>query len=291
MLLLFTYTYSFSMIQIRASVTTPQAQDDCVSITAVTKTPYHHNKDMHDNDTLHMDFVCELSSNGHHISVQGTNDQMVELQTLFREGRLVSGTSTIEGMSVLDNVAYLPPGKVSINNQGNGTNENRIGDRSLSISSNNTKPRYVLAVRVTDSNGKVNPATADVISDKLFGTYGDSFTMKSQMEACSFGSFSAQTNYPVNNISQHLSAPGVIDVDMNIPLLGNNRLSITDAAQYAVEEKLGFTLPGPFHHVMFIFEQCYTDCGWGAFAYTNSFVSAYIDDYWSFVGVTMHELG
>ena len=99
----------------------------------------------------------------------------------------------------------------------------------------------------------MNPATADVISDKLFGTYGDSFTMKSQMEACSFGSFSAQTNYPVNDISQHVSAPGVIDVDMNIPLLGNNRLSITDAAQYAVEEKLGFTLPGPFHHVMFIY--------------------------------------
>ena len=67
----------------------------------------------------------------------------------------------------------------------------------------------------------MNPATADVISDKLFGTYGDSFTMKSQMEACSFGSFSAQTNYPLNNISQHISAPGVIDVDMNIPLLGN----------------------------------------------------------------------
>ena len=93
------------------------------------------------------------------------------------------------------------------------------------------RPRYILAVRVTDSTGKVNPATADVISDKLFGTYGDSFTMKSQMEACSFGSFSAQTNYPVNNISQHVSAPGVIDVVMNIPLLGNNRLSITDSAR------------------------------------------------------------
>jgi len=102
-------------------------------------------------------------------------------------GHLVSGTSTIEGMSVLDNnVAYIPPGKVSIVNQGNGTN--RVGDRSLSISSNNTRPRYILAVRVTDSNSKVNPATADIISDKLFGTYGDSFTMKSQMEACSFGS-------------------------------------------------------------------------------------------------------
>ena len=238
-----------------------------------------------------MDFVCELGSIGHNIPVQGTNDQIEELQTLFIQGRLVSGISTIEGMSVVDNnVAYLPPGTVSINNQ--GTKTNRVGNRSLSITSNSLRPRYILAVRVTDSNGKVNPATADVISDKLFGTYGDSFTMKSQMEACSFGSFSVQTNYPVNNISQHLSAPGVIDVGMNIPLLGNNRLSITDAAQYAVEEKLGFTLPGPFHHVMFIFEQCYTgDCGWGAFAYTNSFISGYIEDYWSFTGVTMHELG
>ena len=105
-------------MQIRASVTTPQAQDDCVSVTAVTKTPYHQNKNMHYKDT-------------HHIPVQGTNDQMEELQTLFREGHLVSGTSTIEGMSVLDNAAYLPPGKVSINNQ--GTKTNSVGDRSLSI--------------------------------------------------------------------------------------------------------------------------------------------------------------
>jgi len=88
---------------------------------------------MHDYDTSHyVDFVCELSSNGHHIPVQGTSEQMVELQTLFREGHLVSGTSTIEGMSVVDNnVAYLPPGKVSINNQ--GTKTNSVGDRSLSI--------------------------------------------------------------------------------------------------------------------------------------------------------------
>ena len=65
-----------------------------------------------------------------------------------------------------------------------------------------------------------------------------------------FWFFSVQTNYyPVNNISQHLIG---------------SWCSITDAAQYVVEEKLGFTF-------MCIFEQCYTDCGWGAFTYTNSF--------------------
>ena len=134
--------------QIRASIpTTPQ--DDCVSMIVVTKTPYQYqqNKDMHNNDTSnYVDFVCDLGNNGHHIPVQGTNDQMEELQTLFIEGHLVSGTSTIEGMPILDNnVAYLPPGKVSINTQ--GTKTNRVGDRSLSISSNNMRQRYILAVR------------------------------------------------------------------------------------------------------------------------------------------------
>ena len=137
-ILIYEYASSFHTFslptQIRALIpTTPQ--DDCISITAVTKTPYHQNqnKDMHDYDTLHyVDFVCELGNNGHHISVQSTNDQMEELQTLFIEGHLVSGTTTIEGMSVVDNnVAYLPPGKVSINNQ--GTKTNSVGDRSLSI--------------------------------------------------------------------------------------------------------------------------------------------------------------
>ena len=72
--------------QIRALIpTTPQ--DDCISITAVTKTPYHQNqnKDMHDYDTLHyVDFVCELGNNGHHISVQSTNDQMASTNIVHR---------------------------------------------------------------------------------------------------------------------------------------------------------------------------------------------------------------
>ena len=61
-----------------------------------------------------------------------------------------------------------------------------------------------------------------------------------------------------------------MDVTIPISLDGNDRVAIENAAKSAVEEKLGFELPGPFQHVMFILEGCYgingTGCGWAAYA-------------------------
>ena len=61
------------------------------------------------------------------------------------------------------------------------------------------------------------------------------------------------------DISQHESAKGVIDVTIDIPLVGNNRQAIRSAVITAVENKLNIGgLPGPFQHVMVVLEGCYT---------------------------------
>jgi len=151
-------------------------------------------------------------------------------------------------------------------------------------------PKSILAVRVTDSDGRVHPDTADLISDQIFGTNGDTLTMTSQLAACSYGKFNVTNEYPAG-VSQLFSAPGVIDVQMNVPLSGTDRFDIGNAARYALEELLGFQLPGPFHNVMFIYESCYTDCGWAAYAYINHWMSCYVDGSHRFVGVQMHEIG
>ena len=101
--------------------------------------------------------------------------------------------------------------------------------------------------------------------------------------------FQVSTDYPVD-ISQHLSAEGVIDVNIGISL-EEDRLSLTSSAQLAVEEKIGYPL-STFHHVLMIFEGCYSaDCGYGAFAYSSGIISGYIDDYWSYPSVVVHEIG
>ena len=135
-----------------------------------------------------------------------------------------------------------------------------------------------------------------MISDKLFGTTNsDTLTsFKQLIEGCSFGQFKVSTEYPVD-ISQHLSAEGVIDVNIGISMEGNDKFEVTEAAQLAVEETIGYQLStfsgGIFHHVLMIFEGCYTDCGYSAFSFSNGFISGYIDDYWSYPSVVVHEIG
>jgi len=110
------------------------------------------------------------------------------------------------------------------------------------------------------------------------------------MSACSFGQLNIVNEYSVN-ITEHEAAPGVIEVDINISLETNDRYTIHDAVTVAVQDKLGFVLPGPFEQVMYVLEKCYIGCGWAAYAYVNSWMSVYQGGYYAQAGVQMHEIG
>ncbi len=47
----------------------------------------------------------------------------------------------------------------------------------------------------------------------------------------------------------------------------------------------------PFNYVAFVVEGCYVECGWGGYAYVNSWFSIYQGDNYKFPAVVMHEMG
>ena len=97
-------------------------------------------------------------------------------------------------------------------------------------------------------------------------------TMKSGFDACSFGKFTITNDYQGRVDTTHLSADGVLDININIRLPESSQATLLEASLRAVQEKLGVGLPGPFDHVVLVVENCYrvgTDCAFAAYAYVN----------------------
>jgi len=189
-------------------------------------------------------------------------------QNLLNDGSFISGEMTVAVSSDMINEAgddsvYLPPGEIIVaprqsrSLRGQGSHHRGLAQQLYE----GKKP--ILALRVTDSGGLVHPDSADTISDKIFGTNGDKVNIKSQLAACSYDKLQVTNEYDID-ISDKLAAPGVIEIEIPISLVGNDRRAIRTELIRATQNKLGFALPGPFQNVMFVLEGCYKDCGWAA---------------------------
>ncbi|KAL7533597.1 hypothetical protein ACHAXR_010512 [Thalassiosira sp. AJA248-18] len=256
-------------------------------------------------------FVCELHD-GSTLPIQGTQEQMLELRTLLNNGSLISaetsveadhigsdssgvnGTDDGEGVSsivddtiITNEFVVLKSGPIQLITNNEDTTRRR---RRLNMYEGD---KNTLIVRVTDSQGRAVPENASVLSDKFFGTDGDQVTMKSGFDACSFGKF--RVTYPsMDEFGGALSAPGVVDVKVNIKLSQSAQGTVRTTVANAVEAKLGVELPGPFQHVVFVVEKCYevgTDCGFAAYAYINHWLSLFVEDNYKYPAVQMHEIG
>ncbi len=191
------------------------------------------------------------------VTILASDDQKVILHDIFKAGRIISGWSTLvfdQDMMISPEGVYVPLSTTEFN-IGNGQSQDDKGrghDDRLRMSPEGDK-RF-LVVKVIDSDGRQVPQSHQQISDDVFGTFGDQVTLKSQMESCSFGKL---TIIPGNN-STHEKSPGVIEVTIDKPLIGNNEGIIMDAMIRATQNLLGHSLPGPYSHVMFALEDCYT---------------------------------
>lgn len=130
----------------------------------------------------------------------------------------------------------------------------------------------LLKLRVIDSNGLAHPHTPSVMSDNIFGTNGDQVNLKSQMEDCSFNQLTILPGLAGtvagNDVNE--AALGVvevtIDMDITSAVATSSRLDVRNAVTTAVQTQLGFELPGPYEHVLYVLEGCYGfDCGWAAY--------------------------
>ncbi|KAL7469177.1 hypothetical protein ACHAXS_009426 [Conticribra weissflogii] len=246
------------------------------------------------------EFACVLSSNGDYVPLHG--EQMQELREYLNNGDLISGETTVAGL-VLSETSLFDDGS------GSGTTEQQVylpsgqivlkpgkaARRRLESGPNRQLASYqgakqVLAVRVCDSVGLCPNDDAATISDKIFGTYGDIETMRTQFLACSFGQFEVTNQYS-KDISSLLAAPGVIEVNIKVKIENSSKSTIRNEVTKAVNSKLGYNLPGNFDHVMYILEKCYQECGWAAYAYINSWNSVFQGNYYKMVGVQVHEIG
>ena len=207
---------------------------------------------------------------------------MAKLKTMLTTGKLVSSVTEFnyDESEESDDEIFIPPGL--INNihtpAPQATANNNARQLSTSLLTG-TKP--ILVVRVTDSEGRAVSDTSEVISTNIFGdsSSSDAPNLKSQLEECS------QNLITVTN-------PGVLDVTIPISLTdeSNSRTTIRNSITTATQTALGHELPGPYHHVIYIVEGCYHDCGYMAYAYINSWNVVVLGTYYNNVGLMLHEV-
>ena len=216
-----------------------------------------------------------------------TDEQRVMLKMKFESGELSSQVSTLK---IGPDVVISKEGIFTAEAFSFGTNDNHDNRRRLS--QRGTGELTFLVVKVIDMNGNGRPESKAEISDDIFGSFTDTMTLKSQMEDCSFGKVQIIPAHVTNNHFDTTASPGVIEVNIDISIIGNSRTKIRNAATNKLEALFGGDRQWyqPYDHVMLVLNACYgqSGCGWAAYAYKNSWLSVYQGRFYKYVGVQMH---
>ena len=232
--------------------------------------------------------------NGMIYRIQATDSQKEVLKQKWANKEIASGATRLNvgvGAFADENALFIPPGLDIAKNLRKGPKKNRRKLAPL------TGDKPILVVKVTDSGGLARSESAAQIGDDIFGTINDPVNLASQLFDCSHGQMNVIPG-TIPNASTNQAAPGVIEVSIPISLTDKSNNEIHNAVTAAVNAKLGTNLGNgwesitePYHHVMYVIEKCYVDCGWAAYAYVNAWMSVYQDAYYKHVGVQVHELG
>jgi len=151
--------------------------------------------------------------------------------------------------------------------------QSRQNNRRLAI----TGKRKVLVVRA-DARDRKTSADMSTLSNNVFGTGGDSVTLKSQYDACSHGQLAFEP-YMGN---------GVVEVTIDGYVNGGSKFAVQDAMMDAVKEEYG-DLQGKVDHLILCLPPGTGD--WIAYAYVNSWVAVFNDDWCQQLSTQVHEIG
>jgi hypothetical protein len=197
------------------------------------------------------------------------NAQKKSLMDLAANGKLNFGSSAIDVRNSkinADGSIAMPPGK-AISLIASKNPNNPFQRRQLQSGTGN---KHFLLFRVTDKDGLVYSHTAAQMSDNLFGTYGDTMNLKSQLTTCSVGKYTVVPGGKLGyNTTALESAPGVIDITIDVSL-NNTSSVILNAAMNKAKEMLGnyfgkstaTALTTYADHTLFSLQKCFQDCGW-----------------------------
>ncbi len=185
------------------------------------------------------DIKCELQEADQQVfgqlfvNVNGIDSSQLE--------NIVSGDTTImaEGAMIVDGEMYLPAdAQVEF-----GSNEE---NRRLQAT-RQQGAKKVLVVRA-NGRGASTTASAQTLSDKIFGTHGDTATLRSQYSQCSHGKLDLQP-YQGTTWGGTYIEDGVLDVTIDMDVPGANRYAVENAIEAAASQLVG-GFRGQFDHVM-----------------------------------------
>ncbi len=151
-------------------------------------------------------------------------------------------------------------------------------ERQLATTTNAT--RKMLAIRVKALDRETTSSEAD-ISDNWFGTAVDKVNLKSQYQACSYGSLKVE---PANTGPD--SVKGVYTVSIDINVEGAEIGKVEQAVVKKLGEDLG-NLNDIYDNVMICVPPGTVE-GVIAYAYVNNWLSVYNNEWCNYVSAQMH---
>jgi hypothetical protein len=154
------------------------------------------------------------------------------------------------------------------------------------VESANTTEKSVLVVRVVAPDAETSQSMTQ-LSDSVFGTSGDPVNLATQIDACSYGQLKFIAAQPQ---SDEPIFDGVIEVTIDQSVSGLDNSTVRNAVTTALNEKLGYPASSRFDHVMYALPSG-TNGGWIAYAYVNSWLSVYNNNWATYVSAQMHEIG
>lgn len=157
-------------------------------------------------------------------------------------------------------------------------------DNATTAAAGEQKSVLVVRVIAPDAQTSLNMSQ---LSDSVFGTSGDPVNLASQFSACSYGQLNFVAAQPANS---EPIIDGVIEVTIDQVISGTDNSVVRNAVTSALNSKLGYQAASRFDHVMYALPPG-TNGGWIAYAYINSWLSVYNNDWASYVSAQMHELG
>lgn len=207
--------------------------------------------------------------------MRGSDYIQGELLKRFEDGHLVSGESTL-----VHKGAYFVGGEMLVLPSMKDATFGRKSNRKLRSRRLVSGTRTYMPVRITATDASTSSSAA-TISNKWFGNGADALNYKSQIEACSYGAVNVQ-KYAGSGVVN-----GVADITVSTSVIGRDDSVVVNAAT-AVLGTLGLR-NGPDHVILCIPPG--SSGNWIGYAYINSDLSVYNNQWCNYPSIQMHEIG
>ena len=144
----------------------------------------------------------------------------------------------------------------------------------------NTATMLVVHVTANDFSTTASPSA---LGDSVFGTLGDMFNLSSQFDACSYGTKKFVPAQGANIVD------GVVQLTIGINVNGVSDGTVKNAVTTAGNALFG-DISAQADHVMYALPSN-TSGSWIAYAYVDSWLSVYNDNWATYLSAQMHEVG